>query len=136
MKEQTNTLIEKDLKEKAKRRGMDLGDFFNSKLREHLEPKKADLPEEKLLMICDLCKDHVDHGFFCEETQRFLCESCEFATTKTDYGLITANPCKKRDIDHIHLRIPNLLGENTELVKKVALRAPKEEIELKEGEQQ
>ncbi len=50
MKEQTNVLIDKELKEKAIKRGMKLGEFFNECLRRHLDIKKSDLPEEKLLM--------------------------------------------------------------------------------------
>ena len=73
----TTITLDKDLQEKAAKQNINLSGTLNEFLRKYLEPKKSDLPQEVLVVLCSRCKKQIKEGFVYRERNLVLCQECQ-----------------------------------------------------------
>lgn len=126
MKVQTNLYIHSELKEKAKKMGLNISSICEDAIRIKTSSKKSDVPDEVLFMKCQGCGELVEMGYYCQYTKTFYCYDCERAEVAFKHGRTMKYPCSYRK-NHEHLRIPGFEGQNNEIVVEVADNGSKEQ---------
>ena len=76
MSKVTSTItIDNDIKELAKRKGINISSAVEKALKKELKPDKSDLPNKVLIVRCTRCKKEIEEGFLCVKSQRVWCGS-------------------------------------------------------------
>ena len=108
----TTITLDRDLLDKAKKKGINISGALNDFLRTYLEPTKSDLPQEALALKCTKCGKFIDYGFFCRERKMFLCQECQ-----NSFDMSRCIHDKKGE--HLHIRVPGFEDKNKEYLKEV-----------------
>lgn len=117
-KRNVNISIDEFIHDKAKEKRLNVSAICELALRNRVELKKSDAPEESIKLKCFECHELFDEGFICENLHRFYCSQCHDKC-----------PGFRLELEHIHLKVPGYCGENIEIMKKIAQNGSKRENE-------
>ncbi len=98
----TTLTVDEELIEQAKARGINISGTVNDLLEKALRPKKKDLPEDSLIVYCEICNEKITKGYICEQRKKpkIWCELCH--NGPNGKGGITMLECFHKKREHAH----------------------------------
>lgn len=75
-KETTTITLSPGLRESAKKKGLNISEEVERALKLKLYGSKENLPEEKMIIKCDICRKEINEGYLCRETRGVWCKDC------------------------------------------------------------
>ena len=109
-KVRTTLTVDEELIAQAKARQINISGLVNDSLRKSLVPKKKDLPEDSLIVICHRCGEKIKKGYVCyqRKKERVWCPKChngnDRMTGVTREGITMLECMHDSDRQHEHVR--------------------------------